>query len=131
MMTQLSYKESCVMSEYLLDTCFILGLFKGNKTALALMQNTPPQNCYVSVINRIELLGYHSITPSDEQILTDFLNEMVCLPPSPAVEQKAIAIRKHHKIKLADSVVLATALVNRLELLTLDNSLNNKFIQEK
>ena len=119
------------MNEYLLDTCFILGLFKGDKTALALMQHAPPQNCYISVINRIELLGYHGITPNDEQILTQFLNEMVCLPLSPAVEQKAITIRKRHKIKLADSVVLATALVNGLELLTLDNSLNNKFSQEK
>ena len=118
------------MNKYLLDTCFILGLFKGNEQVLALMQHISPQDCYVSVINRIELLGYHGITPHDELELSNFLNEMTQLPLSQLVENKAISVRKRHKIKLADSIVLATALAHELQLLTLDNRLNTKFMHE-
>lgn len=119
------------MNKYLLDTCFILGLFKGNEQALTKMQTISPDVCFVSVVNRIELLGYHGITAQDEQILSEFLDELECLPLSSKVENTAIAIRKRHKIKLADSIVLATALAHHLELLTLDNGLINKYQKEQ
>ena len=118
------------MNKYLLDTCFVLGLFKGDKTALNLMQDISPYDCYVSVVNRIELLGYHGITPHDERELTSFLNEIICLPLSTAIENKAIEVRKRHKIKLADSIVLATALTHGLTLLTLDERLDKRYQTE-
>lgn len=62
------------MSKYLLDTCFILGLYNQNEQAIKLMRNVPFAECCVSVVNRIELLGYHNITPRDEQELAAFLN---------------------------------------------------------
>lgn len=64
------------MSKYLLDTCFILELFKSNHQVLEMMQNISPDDCFVSVINRIELLGDHGITSHDEQMLNGFLNEL-------------------------------------------------------
>lgn len=118
------------MSKYLLDTCFILELFKSNHQVLEMMQNISPDDCFVSVINRIELLGYHGITSHDEQMLNDFLNELGYLALSAEIEQKAISVRKRHKIKLADSIVLATALVHHLELLTLDTGLMTKYQKE-
>ncbi len=36
-----------------------------------------------------------------------------------------ISLRKKHKIKLPDSIILATAEVHGLKLLTLDQKLNN------
>lgn len=118
------------MNKYLLDTCFILELFKSNHQVLEMMQNISPDDCFVSVINRIELLGYHGITSHDEQMLNDFLNELGYLALSAEIEQKAISVRKRHKIKLADSIVLATALVHHLELLTLDTGLMAKYQKE-
>lgn len=118
------------MSKYLLDTCFILELFKSNHQVLEIMQNVSPEDCFVSVINRIELLGYHGITSHDEQMLNDFLGELGFLALSVEVENMAISVRKRHKIKLADSIVLATALVHHLELLTLDTGLMAKYQKE-
>lgn len=119
------------MTKYLLDTCFILGLFKQNDNALQLMQSIPPYNGYVSVINRIELLGYHGITAHDERLLTSFLDEINCLPLTAQVENMAINVRKRHKIKLADSIILATALTHNLTLITLDDKLNRIYQLEQ
>lgn len=118
------------MSKYLLDTCFILGLYKQNEQALRLLQNVPFDACCVSVINRIELLGYQNITPHDERELTAFLNQVHHVEMDKTVQNKAIELRKRHKIKLADNIVLATALVHDLTLLTLDTGLNNKYLIE-
>ncbi|UOP05334.1 type II toxin-antitoxin system VapC family toxin [Conchiformibius kuhniae] len=119
------------MSKYLLDTCFILGLYNQNEQAIKLMRNVPFAECCVSVVNRIELLGYHDITPCDEQELTAFLSQVRHLEMDKPVQNKAVELRKRHKIKLADNIVLATALVHGLTLLTLDNGLNNKFLIER
>ena len=55
---------------------------------------------------------------------------MVCLDIDLAVQNQAIALRRRHKIKLVDSLVLATALTHHLRLITLDNSSHNKFLHE-
>lgn len=118
------------MTKYLLDTCLILGLFKRDAKALALMENILPQDCYTSIINRIELLGYHGISAHDEAVLADFLANIICLPLSDAVANAAITVRKRHQIKLPDSIVLATAISYEAQLLTLDNGLARKYEAE-
>lgn len=49
----------------------------------------------------------------DNALLQSVLSEITCLPLSEAVEQKTIALRKQHKIKLPDAVILATAHVHK------------------
>ncbi|WP_329535040.1 PIN domain-containing protein [Kingella kingae] len=72
----------------------------------------------------------HYITPQDEQELTLFLSRVYCFDMDKAVQNKAIELRKCHKIKLADNIVLATALTHDLMLLTLDDGLQRKFDKE-
>ncbi|WP_084137655.1 PIN domain-containing protein [Moraxella caprae] len=52
------------------------------------------------------------------------------LPIDDQIENKAISLRQHHKIKLPDCIILATALTHDLQLLTLDNGLMNKYQKE-
>ncbi len=118
------------MNNCLLDTCFVLGLYAQNVQALAAMQGVAFEQCAVSAVNRVELLGWHGISDADDAELRRFLSRVACLQMDVAVQNQAIALRRRHKIKLADSLVLATALVHGLQLLTLDNSLHNKFVQE-
>ncbi len=40
------------------------------------------------------------------------------------IEEAVISIRQVRKLKLPDAIILGTALVNRLELLTLDKALD-------
>ena len=118
--------------KYLLDTNFIIALHNREPKALEVIHNHQMTltACTISVVNYIEVLGFEQL-PADEANFRQLLSCFVRYPLSESITTKTIELRKRHKIKLADSVVLATALVNGLELLTLDNSLNNKFSQEK
>lgn len=120
----------CVMSKYLLDTCLVLGLYAQNSQAIAVMQGVSFEQCAVSAVNRVELLGWQGISDADDAELRGFLSRVVCLDIDLAVQNQAIALRRRHKIKLADSLVLTTALTHHLRLITLDNSLHNKFLHE-
>ncbi len=110
-------------AKYLLDTCFIIGLCNGNQDVLNSFKNIPLSNCYISVINRIELLGYTDITAKDKAKIEMIISEVYEFPLSDNIANKTIQIRQQHKIKLPDSVILATAKVHNLQLLTLDKKL--------
>jgi len=98
--------------------------------SIASMQGVSFEQCAVSAVNRVELLGWQGISDADDAELRGFLSRVVCLDIDLAVQNQAIALRRHHKIKLVDSLVLATALTHHLRLITLDNSLHNKFLHE-
>lgn len=116
--------------KYLLDTCFILGLINKNEKALQSFGNISVNTCFISVINRIELLGFAHANEQEEQSITFALSKIHCLRLSEDVENKTIELRKRHKIKLPDAIVLATSLVHDLELLTLDSKLAKLYQQE-
>ena len=69
---------------------------------------------FISIINRIELLGF----PSVPDTIPEFVDAAKILWHEDEVAQKAVFIRKTHRIKLPDAVIAATALVNGLILLT-------------
>lgn len=117
-------------NKYLLDTCFILGFIKNNQEVLKQFGAIDIDDCYISTINRIELLGYSSLSQDDEVKIKAILNYIDCLSLDDKVEQQTIQLRKHHKIKLPDAIVLATALTHHCQLLTLDNGLNNKYLAQ-
>lgn len=119
-------------TKFLLDTCFILGFYKRDEKALALAKtvNLKIEDCHISTINRLEVLGYHDMTDTDEIGLTKLLSNFRIYPLTKAIEEKTIDLRKRHKIKLPDAIVLATTLTHHCHLLTLDNGLNNKFLVE-
>lgn len=117
--------------KYLLDTCFILEFHRHSADTLQTIANKNIQSseCAISVVNRLEVLGYANITPDDERCLNVFLENFYKINVNLAIENKVIELRKHHKIKLPDAIILATALTHRLELLSLDSGLMNKYRQ--
>lgn len=54
-------------NKFLLDTCFILGLYQGNCDAIDLMAGVSLNQCAVSIISEMELLGFANIDPDDEK----------------------------------------------------------------
>lgn len=87
-------------------------------------------DCTVSVISEMELLGYAPLSETDEQEMINFLNRVHIFELNHRVKNKTIELRKRHKIKLPDAIVLATALTYELELLSLDTGLINKYQKE-
>jgi toxin FitB len=72
----------------------------------------------VSIVSRIEALGFPKI-PLDEKVALE--DAFAALPESgltQAIALRAISLRQRIRIKLADAVIAATALENSLPLVT-------------
>lgn len=109
----------------LLDSNVILGLIKGYEPALAIVRQhgTETLQFAYSSISRMEVLGFPAITGAEESAIASMLNRLQHLPITLAIEDAAIRLRRVHKIRLPDAVILATAQVHQLTLLTLDREL--------
>ncbi len=106
------------MAKYLLDT---------NTIIYALNQGLKLQNgkYFVSIITEIELLSYSNLTKDDEVILKKLLSQFESVELTKSVKEKTIQIRKDSKLKLPDSIIVASALDNDAILVTSDKQLLN------
>lgn len=119
--------------KYLLDTCFIIELYNNHAGVLDTIRQRRIElfACAISPINRMEVLGFGNLSEHDSQNLKRLLDHMSALPINQQTENTVIALRKRHKIKLPDAIVLATALNYQLELLSLDQGLMKKYQKEQ
>jgi predicted nucleic acid-binding protein len=72
----------------------------------------------ISMITRIEFLGWHAQTPDGFDKCQRLVGLSNVLPVSEEVADKAIDLRRHRNVKLADAIIAATAVVNDLKLAT-------------
>lgn len=72
----------------------------------------------LSIINRIELLGWQFPEIDKENSAIDFIESSDILPLSNIIADKTIELRKTHKIKLPDAVIAATSLTYDLTLIS-------------
>jgi len=101
---------------YLIDTNVIID-FSENKMPVevqSFVASIIDGGVYLSVINKIELLGFSKVSNSLLELVE--VSEIMALTNE--VIQETISIRKSKKIKLPDSIIAATAIVNDLCLLT-------------
>ena len=73
---------------------------------------------YISDISRIEVLGFHQITPKEIEIFNAFFDAAVLIPISENVIVRAIDLRQRKSLSLGDSLIAATAIEHRLTLIT-------------
>ena len=72
----------------------------------------------MSVISRIETLGFYKITPEEKSALTAMLATLPELALNETVATTAIMLRQQRKMALGDAVIAATALTHNLPLVT-------------
>lgn len=72
----------------------------------------------VSQAGRVEVLGWHRITPEDKNDLEAFLAAGSLLSITDAIADRAIELRQQKKMSLGDAFIAATALEHDLELAT-------------
>lgn len=72
----------------------------------------------VSELSRIEVLGYHSLTVEAEEYFNAVFSLATILPISKEVADKSIELRQQSRMKTADAVIAATALLYCDELIT-------------
>ena len=72
----------------------------------------------VSVISKVEVLGYHKLSNENRQKLERIFQAMPVLTLSNAIIDRAISLRQTQKISLGDALIAATALVHELTVVT-------------
>lgn len=74
--------------------------------------------CVISEISRIEVLGYHALKQDEEKYFEGIFDYVSIILPDQEIFNRAIEIRRKYNLKLADSVIAATAAINYLEIYT-------------
>lgn len=105
--------------DYLIDTNVIIEFLAGKlpKKSSSFLNPIIDKKPFISVISKIELLVYNT-TDEDYKLLTDFVNDCNVLQLNEDIINTTINIRKNYKIKLPDAIITATALVEKLTLIT-------------
>ncbi|MGV8092647.1 MAG: type II toxin-antitoxin system VapC family toxin [Mangrovibacterium sp.] len=76
------------------------------------------EGAYVSEISRVEVLGYHNLSPEEEIYFQDVFTLLPSILPTPNIFNKAIELRRAYNMKLADSIIAATALEHQMNIYT-------------
>lgn len=90
----------------LLDTNIVLYLLSGDEVLSSLLYN---RKIYISFISQLELLGYKDITVKDRDEIRTFLDECIFIDINTKIKEEVIKIRRSVRIKLPDSIILATS----------------------
>lgn len=72
----------------------------------------------ISEITRLEVLGFQDLNSREEAYLIEVFLEIQVLEINKEVIDEAIRLRRAYKMKLGDSIVAATSVLNGLELYT-------------
>ncbi|MGK5094180.1 type II toxin-antitoxin system VapC family toxin [Deltaproteobacteria bacterium TL4] len=118
-------------TEYLLDTNIVIGLLKEHPTTMELLRQFPGilEGISISQITRMELLSFPEIRATEEQQILRFIENCTVLTLNYGIEIKTIELRRKYRLKLPDTIILATAVVHHQVLITLDQQLNAIFNQ--
>ncbi len=107
-------------TNYLVDTniaIYYFGLLLAKKSEV-LLEEIINNQYYISVINRIELLGNKGISVQEQAALDSFINHGIIHNLNDEIILETIKIRKNYSIKLPDAIIAATCLVNNCVLVT-------------
>jgi predicted nucleic acid-binding protein len=105
---------------YLIDTnvaIYYFGLAL-SKDAEKFMDQVLSERYFISVINRIELLGFKQLNGNESDTLYSFVLKSSIFDLKEEIILETIEIRKTYNIKLPDAIIAATCLVNNCSLIT-------------
>lgn len=107
-------------TSYLLDTNTITKTMRGlfPDDGLAFVERIMEKQIRLSVISRIELLGWKPDDPAFEADLHKLVKQSTEYVLTEKVIQETIALRRKIRIKLPDAIIAATALVHKLTLVS-------------
>lgn len=104
----------------LIDTNIAIAYF-GNRLKMKSINKLDQlldEEYHLSVINKIELLGYPDLSKQEEEKFNLFVESSIMHEIDGRIIDKTIDIRKRHKIKHPDAIIAATCLVHGLSILT-------------
>ncbi|MFH1146075.1 MAG: type II toxin-antitoxin system VapC family toxin [Pseudomonadota bacterium] len=106
-------------SDYLVDTNILIYHTAGLKDSVSFLGDLiARQALSVSILTKIEFLGWDKHTPEGFEKCRRLLEFANVYPVDEEVAEKTISIRRGMNIRLADAVIAATALLNNMTLAT-------------
>jgi predicted nucleic acid-binding protein len=103
----------------LVDTNTLIYHTKGEQIATAFLSRLLSQQAlHISILTKIEFLGWDKHTPEGFEKCQRLIKTAHVFPVEENISNKAIQIERSLPIRLADSVIAATALLNNLKLAT-------------
>ncbi|HOJ96642.1 MAG TPA: type II toxin-antitoxin system VapC family toxin [Methanospirillum sp.] len=97
---------------YLIDSNILIYFITGSApdNVLRTIRNILVSSFYISIISRIEVLGWNKHTDESYKKTNDLLHYSTIIPVDEAVANEAIRIRQRTHTKLPDAVIAATAI---------------------
>ena len=105
---------------YLIDTnvaIFYFGLALTQKSE-SFIDKLLKDTYYLSVINRIELLGFKGLSQKESLVFEAFVKNGMLINLDEDIIIETILLRKEYPIKLPDAIIAATCIVNSLTLIS-------------
>ena len=93
-------------------------IYLGSDKAKTIEKFLINKELYVSVITKVETLGYHKISETEKKFLNLVFSKIEVIPLEEEIIEATIKLKQQKKISLGDSFIAATALVNKMPLVT-------------
>lgn len=105
---------------YTLDTNAVIYYLRGDSSAVRILEDifTKDVPIYISALSEAELFGYPHLTASETTQIDSLLKTLSIIPVDSRIARTAGFLRRTYGLKLADSVIAATALFTGTTLLT-------------
>lgn len=105
---------------YTLDTNAIIYFIKDDSSTVSTLNDifSKYTSVYISSITEVELFSFPSITSQEGQRIEKFLSIVSIIPLNSQLARIAGAIRKTYHLKIADSIIAATAMFTGSTLVT-------------
>ncbi len=100
-----------------IDTNIAIYLLSGDET-LAILLND--KNLYISFVTQLELLGFNNLIKKEEKMIQSFIDQCTVIDINSRIKDKVIELRKAYKIKLPDSIIIASSLYLDIPVITAD-----------
>lgn len=101
---------------YILDTNPIIDAIKAGVRLLE-------EEYLVSFVTELELLSYSKLSKKEEQSINALLSNFLIVNVNEEIKKKTIELRKRYRLKLPDSIIVATAIIENAILVTADRQL--------
>ncbi len=105
---------------YLLDTNAVINYLDASMPpkAMLFMNVVVDNQCNISVITKMEALGYGFKSPAEQKTMWAFITDSAIFNLNDDIVNRTISIRVIKKLKLPDAIIAATAIENGFTLVT-------------
>lgn len=102
----------------LLDSNIIIYSVQPEYQIILEFLSSKEDNISISIVSKIEVLGYHDLSDFVKENLQLFFSEIPIINLSDEIAEIAIQLRQKKKMTLGDSIIAATAIHKNIPLLT-------------